>query len=112
MGSGMLNLYAKLTVHELLDKLGDHIAGDELLLEYAGDDFYTLRELVGEFIGNEQYEVTQECLEQPKKIVGRLLTILGWENTNIKSYTYDILIGYTYLIRSHVGFCENEKASR
>lgn len=106
MGNTVLNL----TVHDLLDKLEDHIAGEFLL--YAGDDFDTLRELVDEFIGNERYEVTEECLERPKKIIGRLLNILGWEidKSGIESYTLDMLTGYVYLLRSHVGFRENEKA--
>lgn len=105
----MLNL----TVHDLLDKLEDHIAGDRILLEYAGDDFDALRELVDEFIGNERYEVTEGCLEKPKQITARLLNIFFWEldRSSIESYTVDALIGYVYLLRSHVGFRENEKAT-
>jgi hypothetical protein len=103
----MLNL----TAHDLLDKLEDHIAGDKFLLEYAGDDFDALRELVDEFIGNKRYEVAEECLEKPKQIIARLLNIFIWEfdRSSIESYTLDALIGYVYLLRSHVGFRENEK---
>jgi hypothetical protein len=103
----------KHNVHYLLDKLEDHIAGDRILLEYAGDDFDALRELVDEFIGNERYEVTEGCLEKPKQITARLLNIFFWEldRSSIESYTVDALIGYVYLLRSHVGFRENEKTA-
>ena len=100
----------KHNVHYLLDKLEDHIAGDRFLLEYAGDDFDALRELVDEFIGNKRYEVTEGCLERPKQITARLLNIFIWE-LDIESYTVDALIGYVYLLRSHVGFRENEKTA-
>jgi len=103
----MLNL----TVHDLLDKLEDHIADDSFLLEYAGDDFDALRELVDEFIGNECYEVSEDGITNAIRIPGRIINILNWEldKANLEEYTRLALMGYAYLISSHIRFRENEK---
>jgi|688.fasta_scaffold197594_4 hypothetical protein len=104
----------KLTVHYLLDSLENHIYCDKLLRVYAGDDFDSLRELVNEFIGVERYDVNEECLKNPRKLIGRLLNIFIWDidKSTIKSYTLNALIGYSYLLRSHIEFRENERATR
>lgn len=101
----------KLTAQELVAELKKYIAGDEGLILYAEDDFANLEELVNEFVPAVKHEVASECLEHPRKIIGRLLNIFIWElgNDNVKNYTLDALIGFGYLIRSHIGFVENEK---
>lgn len=103
----------KLAAQELVNELEKYIAGDEGLILYAEDDFANLKELVNEFVPANKYEVTEECLAHPKKIIGRLLNIFIWELDKevIENYSRDALIGFGYLIRSHIGFLENEKAA-
>ena len=103
----------KLTAQELVAELKKYIAGDEELILYAEDDFANLEELVNEFVPTNKYEVTEECLAHPNQIIGRLLNIFIWEidYDNDENYTRDALIGFGYLVRSHIGFLENEKAT-
>lgn len=103
----------KLTAQELVAELKKYIAGDEELILYAEVDFANLEELVNEFVPAVKHEVTSECLEHPKKIIGRLLNIFIWEcdNTIAENHVWDALIGFCYLIRSHIGFAENEKTT-
>lgn len=100
----------KLTAQELVAELKKYIAGDKGLILYAEDDFANLEELVNEFVPAVKYQVASEFLEHPRKIIDRLLNIFIWED-NVENYTRDALIGFGYLIRSHIGFVENEKAA-
>lgn len=104
----------KLTAQELVAELKKYIAGDKELILYAMDDFENLEELVQEFVPQITHEVAEECLTHPRKIIGRLLNIFIWEfdKQDIPGYTVDSLIGFGYLIRSHIGFIEHEAASK
>ena len=104
----------KLTAQELVAELKKYIAGDEGLILYAEDDFANLEELVNEFVPTNKYEVSEECLAHPSQIIGRLLNIFIWElhKEGIENYARDALIGFGYLVRSHIGFVENETASK
>lgn len=94
----------KLTVKELIAELKKHIACDkELMIE-----------LIHAFVPFNKYEVSEECLKDPRRIIGRLLNILIWEidGDTMDTPNRDALIGYVYLVRAKIGFAEKDNEQK
>jgi len=105
-----------LSVPQMVSMLEQYIVEEPTLLSYAENDLANLKELVNEFVGSHyMYECTDGCtkLLPPKALVNRILNVF-LENKipfTIEEHALDSIIGYCYLIRSHIRFYQNEKKS-
>lgn len=101
----------RLTVHQAVQQITKCIVENPTLLSYAESDLANLKELTDEFVPRDTYHfyIASSSLENPEMMISKLMDVFYLPNLEMTPYTRDILIGYCFLIRSHIRFYQNEQ---
>lgn len=95
------------TLKQLVYTLGELIHDDETLLDYCGGDYRNLRELILEFCPDAE-SVVPYSWEEPKFLVKTILNHMIFESEIEQNHAQSSIIGYAYLMLSHLQFREKE----
>lgn len=101
----------RLTVHQAVQQVKNCIMENPTLLSYAESDLANLKELTDEFVPRNTYHfyIATSSLKNPAIMISKLMDVFFLPSLEMTPYTRDILIGYCFLIRSHIGFYQNEQ---